>query len=193
MPPKSKFKKEQIVQAAVEVVERIGYDGLTARTLAAALGSSPRPIFTVFAGMDEVCAAVTDTAKSIYAEYAERGLTGEPAFKGAGMAYIRFAAERPRLFSLLFMREQKTVPPVGEVLASIDDNSARILQSIIDGYGVSKAQAERLYRHLWLYTHGIAVAVATKLCSFTVEQIADMLTDVFVPLLRSVKAEGTKV
>ena len=58
MPPKAKFTKEEIINAAFEITRRDGFDALTARSLAAELGSSPRPIFTVFSGMEEVQSAV---------------------------------------------------------------------------------------------------------------------------------------
>ena len=54
MPPKAKFSKEEIVASAVEIVRTHGSDALTARALGQALGSSPRPIFTVFQSMEEV-------------------------------------------------------------------------------------------------------------------------------------------
>ena len=54
MPPKPKFTKEEIVQAALNVVSEKGVDALTAKELGTALGSSARPIFTVFNSMKEV-------------------------------------------------------------------------------------------------------------------------------------------
>lgn len=54
MPPKAKFTKEEIVEAALGIAHESGFDALTARTLGERLGSSARPIFTVFKSMDEV-------------------------------------------------------------------------------------------------------------------------------------------
>ena len=39
MPPKAKFSKEEIVAAAMSIVEEYGEDSLTARSLGDALGS----------------------------------------------------------------------------------------------------------------------------------------------------------
>ena len=58
MPPKPKFTKEEIVFAAKEIVREKGLSALTAREVAEKLGSSPRPIFTVFKSMDEVMQAI---------------------------------------------------------------------------------------------------------------------------------------
>lgn len=53
-----------------------------------------------------------EAAKKLYAGYIGRGLSEKPAFKGVGAAYIRFSIEEPKLFQLLFMREQETVPDI---------------------------------------------------------------------------------
>ena len=54
MPPKPKFSREEIVQAALKIVSEKGVEALTAKELGQALGSSARPIFTVFKNMKEV-------------------------------------------------------------------------------------------------------------------------------------------
>ena len=48
MPPRPKFTKEQVLEAALRIVETEGESALTARRLGQELGSSPRPIFTLF-------------------------------------------------------------------------------------------------------------------------------------------------
>ena len=78
MPPKSKFTKDEIVEAALNIVKTDGIEALTSRALGAYLGSSARPIFTVFRNMDEVQKAVIDSAKTLYKEYVRKGLTAAP-------------------------------------------------------------------------------------------------------------------
>lgn len=189
MPPKSKFTREEIVSCALAEVGRSGFDNLTARTLAAALGSSPRPIFTVFNSMDEVCAAVVDSANKLYNEYVDEGLRDAVPFRGVGEAYLRFAHEHPKLFMLLFMREQSELLDERGVLDVIDQNAEKILRSVMDYYGLDREQSERLYMHLWLYTHGIAAAVVTGVCKFTDEKA--MISEVFVALLKEIKQTGS--
>ena len=47
-----------------------------------------------------------------------------------------------------------------------------------------KKIAEKLYRHLWIYSHGIATLCTTKMCRFTGEEISQMITEVFTSLLK---------
>lgn len=188
MPPKARFTKEEIIFAALSVVRREGMASLTARALAAELGSSARPIFTVFQSMEEVQHEVREAAKAEYNDYVKRGLTDEPAFKGVGMQYIKFAQEEPKLFQLLFMSELKEEVNLSEVLPVLDENYDTIVKTIRELYRVEEADAWSLYRHLWIYTHGIAALCAAKVCNFSEKEISEMLTEVFVSILQRVKA-----
>lgn len=187
MPPKAKFTKEEIVEAGLSIVREGGIDSLTARTLGDRLGSSARPIFTVFKSMDEVHQAVIGAAREVYDGYIGEGLSETLSFKGVGAAYIRFAIVEPKLFQLLFMSEQASAPNIDKILPSIEENYERILNSITEGYGLDEKTAERLYRHLWIYSHGIAALCATKMCCFTGAEISEMITEVFISLLDKMK------
>lgn len=189
MPPKAKFTKEQITYAALEIVRESGIDRLTARTLAKKLESSSCPIFTVFENMQEVQQSVIEAAKACYKEYVEKGLADTAAFKGVGTQYILFAIREPKLFQLLFMSEQASLSNIDKILPSIEENYEKILDSITEGYGLDEKTAERLYRHLWIYSHGIAALCATKMCCFTGAEISEMITEVFIGLLHKMKSQ----
>ncbi len=189
MPQKAKFSKEEIIEASLAIVENEGIEALTARSLGKSLGSSARPIFTTFNNMEEVNVAVIKKAKQIYNSYIEDGLKEELAFKGVGTAYITFAGSHSKLFQLLFMKEMKNIPHLDSILGEIDDSYAKILNSITKNYAVSQTVAKKLYEHLWVYSHGIAVLIATKMCKFEPEQISKMLTEVFLGLLKKFKSE----
>lgn len=189
MPPKAKFTKEEIVNAALEIVGEGGMEVLTARTLGKRLGSSSCPVFTVFESMEEVKEQVLSAIKERYEAYVKKGLSEKPAFKGVGRQYILFAIKEPKFFRILFMTEQEEIPDFAGVLPQLDENYDKILASIQEEYGVGDKDADKLYRHLWIYTHGIATLCATKMCRFREEEINDMLTEVFVSLLRKIKGE----
>jgi len=190
MPPKAKFTKEEIVEAAFNIVKTDGFEALTSRALGNRLGSSARPIFTVFQSMDEVQQAVIGAAKALYKEYVDQGLTWEHPFKGVGTQYILFSVNEPKLFQLLFMTEQPQMPDLSGVLPLIEESYGAILLSIQNDYGISGRLAERLYRHLWIYTHGIATLCATKMCRFTNEEISNMITEVCASILKNIKEEA---
>ena len=189
MPPKAKFKKNEIIEAALKIVKEQGISALTARSLGKELGSSPRPIFTVFRSMEEVQTELIAKANSVYADYVKKGLNSVLAFKGVGTQYILFAINEPKLFQLLFMSEQKTVLSLSNVLPAIEEHYEDILESIRSGYSIDGGNAERLYRHLWIYVHGIATVCATKTGRFSADEISVMMTDVFTSLITKIKKE----
>lgn len=188
MPPKAKFTRDEIIEASLAIVKAEGFKALTARALGAKLGSSARPIFTVFDSMEEVQRAVLDEAKRIYKQYVERGLKETLPFKGVGTQYILFAMEEPKLFQLLFMKEQELVPNLSGVLPLIEESYDDILYSIQSSYALDANMSKKLYHHLWIYTHGIASLCATKMCCFTAGEMNTMMTEVFVSLLKNMKA-----
>lgn len=191
MPPKSKFTKKEIAAAAFEIASKDGIAAVTARAVGEKLGSSARPIFTVFKSMEEVTQEVITSAKALYNEYIAEGLKEEIPFKGVGKQYIKFAMEQPKLFQLLFMSESSDHLTINSIPA-FDDNYDDILSSIINQYGLDNESALSLYRHLWVYTHGIASLCATRTLDFKGDEISEMMTDVFIALLIKKKSENNK-
>lgn len=187
LPPKQKFTKEEIVAASLNILRREGMAAITARALGESLGSSSRPIFTVFKNMDEVITETTKAARAVYNEYIKVGLAQIPAFKGVGFEYIHFAKDEPKLFQLLFMTSKENTRNLSNVLSSLDENMSSILDSVYNSYGIkhglSKEQCHRLYQTMWIFTHGIASLLATETCDFTENEIGEMLTEVFIGLL----------
>lgn len=190
MPPKAKFSRDEIADAALAIVRTDGIQALTARALGDRLGSSARPVFTIFQSMEEVQDEVMKAAKALYKEYIERGLLDTPAFRGVGTQYILFAIQEPKLFQLLFMAEKEHVPDLTEVLMLIDESYDRILASVEASYGLTGVSAEKLYHHMWIYSHGIAALCATKMCRFSREEIREMMAEVSSSLIRKIKEDG---
>lgn len=190
MPPKAKFKKEEITKAALDIVKADGFEALTSRELGIRLGSSARPIFTVFKNMEEVQQAMIEAAKTLYKEYINKGLAAAHPFKGVGSQYILFSVNEPKLFQLLFMTEQSQKPDLSGVLPLIEESYEEILSSLQEEYEINEHLAEKLYHHLWIYTHGIATLCATKMCCFTGVEISSMITEVFMSLLKNIKECG---
>lgn len=184
MPPKCKFTKDEIIQAALDIVRTEGIDAITARGLATKLGTSTRPIFTFYENMEDLRQDTILAAKALYTQYAIEGLRSDPPFMGAGVQYLKFAREEPKLFQLLFMSEMPGKFDPYTALRTYDDRFEDVVHIIQDGFQVNSDTAAKLYRHLWIYTHGIATLLVTKVCSFSDEEIGQMLTEVFVSLMK---------
>lgn len=196
MPQKAKFTKEHIIEIALNIVRNNGIHSLTARNIGSALNSSTRPIFTVFNSMEEVQNDVIIAARNLYDSYVEEALKKEEnnkiIFKKVGEQYIRFSIAEPKLFQLLFMNEYIEETNFINVLPIIENNYEKIISSIVEQFKLNREDALKLYRHLWVYTHGIASLCATKMCVFTENEIGNMLTEVFTSLLTKIKEMEVK-
>ena len=188
MPPKPKFTREDIVAAALELVSEKGMSALTSRDLGIRLGSSARPIFTVFNSMQEVQDAVMLAAMERFEEYAHKAAHLGPVFKQVGMQMILFAKEEPKLYQLIFMSsisEAQTFEDIYAHLGSVADECLNVLQK---DYDLSKDNAKTLFEHVWIHTFGIGALCATGMCDFSHEQIAEMLTQDFSAMMMLMKS-----
>lgn len=193
MPPKAKFTKEEIIEAALEITRSEGFQALTARALGTKLGSSSRPIFTLFQNMDEVQQEVVNAAKELYNHRIQDALihSTQRQFESVGQQYILFSIHEPKLFQLLFMKEQDHLPDLSGILPLIDENYESILTSIQTEYNLDHSSSIKLYQHLWIYTHGIASLCATKMCYFSSQEITEMMADIFLSLLKNIKRSNS--
>ena len=183
MPPKPKFTREEIVAAALELVSEKGMEALTARELGAQLGSSARPIFTVFNSMDEVQEAVRDAALKRFEGYAEKAMNYTPVFKQVGMQMILFAIEEPKLYQLVYMSENAGATDFESIVERLGDVAQLCVDVIQRDYGLSTEDAKTLFEHVWIYTFGIGALCATGMCRFSQEEIIQMLGQDFMAML----------
>lgn len=174
MPPKCKFTRQEVIQAALDITREQGIAAVTARALGDKLGSSSRPIFSLFQSMQEVQQEVIQAANALYQEYLKRDMeAGEyPVYKASGIAYIRFAKEERELFKLLFMRD-RTGEPVEDAPKDLRD----IVQIVRKNTELSEQDAYMFHLEMWVYVHGIATMTATSYLDWQWETISQMLTD----------------
>ncbi len=174
MPPKCRFTREQIIDAAVGITRKSGAAALTARSLAAELGSSAKPIFGLFENMEEVQSEVLKAADGVYQSYLQKGMADPsyPPYKGSGMGYIRFAKEEKELFKLLFMRDR-----TGEKIGEDREAIRAILEVIMNNLGLSEDEAFLFHMEQWLYVHGIAAMLATSYLDWDMDFVSRALTD----------------
>ncbi len=189
MPPKFRFTREEIVNAALALTEEGGPSAVTARALAARLGSSAKPIFGLFESMEALQRAVLAAAFEKY----ERFLAAEMArgeykpYKASGMAYIHFARDERELFKLLFMRERSRE----EQRDTPHEDVKPLLRLICQNTGMTEAEAARFHTEMWLLVHGIATMIATSFLDWSDEDISRALTDVYEGMTRrGVRKEG---
>lgn len=189
MPPKPKFTKDEIVTAALDIVSRKGVEALTARELGQALGSSARPIFTVFRNMEELQQEVRQAGMRCFESYVSRGIPGMPLFKQVGMQMVLFGAEEPKLYQLLFMQENRSAASFDDVFGALGTTADMCISTIRQEHNLSQEQARTLFESMWIYTFGIGALCATRMCAFPTKKLSQLLSTEFQALMLLVNAE----
>ncbi len=101
MPPKVKFEKENIIQAAFNIVRKNGWQGLSARTIAEELNSSTRPIYTHLKSMKDLEVNVMEKGMDLLMEHINQPRTGDK-WSDQGVGFLLFAKKEKELFKALF-------------------------------------------------------------------------------------------
>ena len=175
MPPKVKITKEEIVGTALELIRSEGEGAVNARSIANALGCSTQPIFSNFATMEELQAAVIEAAYTHYLGFLEREVESRkyPPYKAFGMAYIGFTEAEKALFKMLFLSDRG-----GRGLAQKVDFEQSV-EMIMEANRISREAAELMHLEMWACVHGIGTMLATSFLTLDRELISNMISDVY--------------
>lgn len=194
MPPKPKYTREEIIDAAFGLVRENGIESLAARELGKRMGTSSSPIFTAFKNMEELQQEVRTKALQEFETCVNDAINYTPVFKHVGEKMIEFAAKEPKLFQFIYMQEhgesKQYADYIRDELGETVDVCITVMQK---DYALSREDAEKLFAQIWMYTFAICVLVAGKVCHFTQEEISEMLSREFQGALMLIKSGGFKV
>ena len=158
----SDFRAE-LCRIATERFARFGYEGVTMRQLAEALGCSPKTPYRYFKDKADILATVRAQAFSRFADTLENA-----AAKGAGPlerarqvseAYLRFAFENPHAYRIMFEIDQ----PIDGSHADLAREAARARSYItrqaeeLAAAGVIAVDPNLFGWSLWAASHGLVM------------------------------------
>ena len=175
MPPKPKFSREQIVEAALAVAGEQGPEALTAREVAKRLGCSTRPIFTVFEDMDELTSETRRTAAGRIEERCRWAMEQTGNFVHSGVQIVRIALDEPNLFKLVFMTGDNLADSFDSLMASLQVPTSRYTLFVRGKFGLAEEEAKALFRHYWIFYFGVGALCATGRYTFTDEELEGMM------------------
>ncbi len=185
MPAHKEFTKQDIIEAALTIVKKEGFEGLNARRLAKELHASTQPIYIEFKNMDEVKKEVRNEIERIYQSFAKKEMEKNiyPTFKSFGMGYILFAKKEPELFKILFLRKR-------EDMNDNPDDLEPIYQLLMKSQGLTYEQAQKLHLTSWIFVHGLATQIVTQYIDWKEEELSSLLTLSFQGFLKEIKGES---
>jgi AcrR family transcriptional regulator len=96
--------RDELLHAAVAILDEDGPDALQTRKIAAAAGTSTMAVYTHFGGMPALIAAVADEGLRQFDIALTMPETSDPVadLMATGVAYRRYAIERPHMYRLMF-------------------------------------------------------------------------------------------
>ena len=96
--------RDELLRVAVDILNQDGPDGLQTRKIASAAGTSTMAVYTYFSGMPGLIAAVAEEGLREFDAAMTMPATSDPVadLMATGIAYRRYAIERPHLYRLMF-------------------------------------------------------------------------------------------
>ena len=176
--------RDRICDAAAHLFAEQGYEAVTLRSVAAAVGCSPMTPYRYFpGGKDEIFAAVRAASFGEFADATIRSADGiEDPFErlaAGGREYVRFALDRPDQYRLMFelgqpMTDHPEVMAQGErAWAPLRENVEAAIEA-----GVLAGDADTVAHVMWSALHGlVSLHLAGKL------QMGRSIEDLIEPVL----------
>jgi len=176
MPPKVRITKEMIVDSAFQLVREEGADRLNARAVAQRLACSTQPVMYNFATVEQLRRAVYEKADEYHSQYLFR-MDGADPMLALGRNYIRFAAQEPQLFRLLFQSNQFKGMDINALLC--DPAAKPLLEMVADTAGISVEAGRDLFRRMFIMAHGYASLLANNAMEYDEAGCSRDLAEVF--------------
>lgn len=152
--------KAVIINAAVKMIKKSGWESLNARALAKQIGISTKPLYRLFDGMDEIKKEAYTEIFHLYDEFINKRVYNKNALVTLCVAYVEFANENKNFFKCLFLANNLKWKTIDDVLNEKWNQSAII--SLVNKFGYSFDEAKSLFMDLWFYANGLATLVATN-------------------------------
>ena len=181
VPAARKVSKDEIIDAAVEVLRDDGFSAINARSVAKKLGCSTQPIYFSFKNMDELKAALTERAIELHTQRVLDSLRAhegnDSRYSSYGMGFVRFAAEEKQLFRWLYLEGHQLGPYQNDVLLP------EIIAVIVEEFGYSEEVARRFHQDMTYFTYGLAILANTDHLRLTEPELREAFRREFRALL----------
>ena len=155
--------RAELCKVATERFARFGYEGVTMRQLAEALGCSPKTPYRYFKDKADILATVRAQAFARFADTLEKATAGvtDAAERGrlTGEAYLAFALKNPHAYRIMFEIDA----PVDEKHPELGPQAERAARYITRGAeemaasGIIDVDPKLFGWSMWAAIHGIVM------------------------------------
>ena len=174
MPPVTKYSKQDIINAAIQLIDEKGLEHFSVRNVAGVLKSSIQPIYSNFSDVSALLDAVLLQIKENLLAYTKME-HADQVFRNMGVGFALFARDFPNQFTAFYHKNEQHQKFIQQFLKDLredlelDDRFAK----------VSSADKDKLLETMWIFTYGYANLIVKGIITETSNQnIADMVIGV---------------
>lgn len=179
--------RARLVEGAIRLVDENGAEGLQVRKLAAAVGTSTMAVYTYFAGMPGIIAAVrAEGYRRLTATVSAVRHTDDPVADvvSGALAYRQTAIDSPHLFALAFAMATPGAPEMDGRRSAAEEGRAgfavlrTLVRRSIEAGRFPAVDARSAATQLWTAQHGVVVL---EMSGFLVQEPGFAVHRVLVP------------
>ena len=155
---------EALVQAALDLIAKVGPAGFSFAEVTRAVGVSPAAPYRHFKDREALMAAIASRGFDKFSDALTAAWNdGKPdalaAFKNVGQAYLAFARKEPAYFAAMF--EARVSPGSTKELTQATERAFAVLRRACDALILTLPENKRppslmMALHVWTMSHGIA-------------------------------------
>jgi AcrR family transcriptional regulator len=156
--------REALIEAALDLIGKMGPAGFTFAEAARAAGVSPAAPYRHFRDRDALMADIAQRGFELFgADLRHAWDDGEPdplsAFKNVGRAYLAFARSQPAYYAAMF--EARLPPGINRELDQAADQAFAVIRQASERLAAKLPKNNRppalmMALHVWALSHGIA-------------------------------------
>ena len=181
MPAAKKVSREEIVNAAIDVLRDGGFSAVNARSVARKLGCSTQPIYFSFKNMDELKAALTQRVIEMHTQRVRDSLRAhegsDSRYSSYGMGFVKFAAEEKQLFRWLYLEGEQPGVYQSDIL------TREVIGVIVDEFGYAEDVARCFHQDMIYFTYGLAILANTDHLRLTETELREAFRREFRALI----------
>ena len=167
------FSKEEILEKSVNFIKEYGYSKLTVRELSKYIGCSTQPLFRNFENFDVYKKELKGYLRKDYESFIAKYVNKTDYLYTISYAYALYAKEEPNIFFSMFMADLAGSRTVKEVLDT--DRNKETIIAITKKYNISLEEANKIYRDVRFYTHGIATQLCVNSIKLTNKELEELI------------------
>jgi len=154
MPPKTIFSREDVTNAALELVKKNGFRDFTARRVAEELKSSTAPVYSCFSSMEELKKEVLARVEKMMFEYAMEKYTSS-IFLNMGTGLALFAGEHSELFRVLLLEGRESAVMFENFISALEQELDR--DELVSQ--LPEPDRKEVMRRMAIFTYGYATLI----------------------------------